>query len=129
MTGKEFVKYLVESGLFREINPAYLVDNPITHNRIPSHIKYNFPKQFSYDIKVSYTGNLINRSDIDWKGGLTVDFYFGVNNLHACEKLSDLHFPKLVEIMSKFISGHKEFEDWKSKYSIIYRDDILSELI
>ncbi len=129
MTGKDFMKYLVDSGLFREINPAYLVDNPITHNRIPSHIKYNFPRQFSYDIKLSYTANLKNRPDIYWQGGITVDFYFGVQNLHASVKLSELHYSKLVEIMSNFYSGHKEFEDWKAKYSIIYRDDILSELI
>jgi hypothetical protein len=120
MTGKEFVTYLVESGLFREKIPAYVVDNPITCNRIPSNIKYNFPRQFSYDIEVSYTPNLRNRVDVDWQGGLTVDFYFGANNLHASEKLSDLDFPKLVEIMSKFCSGHKEFEKWKKEYQREY---------
>ena len=125
MTGKEFVEYLVESGLFREMVPAYLVDNPITHNRIPSHIKYNFPRQFSYDIKLSYIATLRNRADVNWQGGIVVDFYFGANNLHASEKLSELDFPKLVEIMSKFLSGRTEFENWKTEYKRQYNLSIL----
>lgn len=117
MTGKEFKEYLVESGLFRESMPAYLVDNPITCNRIPSHIKYNFPKQFSYDIRCEYHDK-----------GIIVYFYIGANNLYDSEKLSQLSLPKLIEIMSKFLDTHNEFRVWKSKMFTEYRDSKLDEL-
>lgn len=117
MTGKQFVEYLVESGLFRETMPCWLIDRPITCNRIPSHIKYNFPKNFSYDIKCKYHGD-----------GIWVDFYFATNNLYASENLKELDIPKLIQIMSKFLSDHEEFIKWRSEMFVQYRDYKLCEL-
>lgn len=113
MTGKEFVDILIGSGIFREKMPAYLVDSPITHNRIPSHIKFSDPGSFSFDIILNYTPNLKNRKEIDWQGGITVDFYWGVNNLFASYKLSELTVMDLIKEMDKFLSNRETYTKWK----------------
>jgi len=113
MTGKEFVDILIVSGLFREKMPAYLVDSPITHNRIPSHIRLSDPNSLSLNILLNYTPNLKNRKDIDWQGGITVEFYLGNNNLFACYKLSELTVMDLVKEMDKFLSNREIYIKWK----------------